>query len=266
MISGNTSQRGFGHIGIIIAVVVFLAVGGLVAWRVLDSQKSNTTNDTASSIAKAIAEAKCEYDDKDLCKFFTSWKLHDNYKMVGTNTDKATGVSSTFTLETDGDKTHSILTGDFAAEIISIGRLTTYTKAADGTWWKQTLPETESPESSAAEESKPEFEEPTDENNSDQPVYKSLGKEACGKLTCFKYEVVDPAEGGTTSTIWFDTKDYQLRRSLSDNDDTKSDTTFSYDNVTVKAPETFKELAPNQYLMPGSSEPTTIPSAADFQQ
>lgn len=259
------SQLGFGHIGIILAVVGVLAVGGLVTWRVMDSQKSTKTNDTSSSIAKAIAEAKCDYDDKDLCKFFTSFKLHTNYKMVGTNTDKESNAASSFTLEIDGDNTHSTLTGAFASEIISIGRRTTYTKATDGTWWKQTLPETESPEASAAEESKPEFTEPSKDEATAKTNYKAEGKEACGNLTCFKYQVIDPADGGTTSYIWFDTKDYQLRRSLSDNDTTKNDTVFSYDNVSVKAPSPFKELGPNQYLMPGSSEPTTIPTAGDFQ-
>lgn len=261
----NSRERGFGHIGLILAVVGVLVVGGLVAWRFLgaNDNKASVADKAAESIAQQVAQAKCDYDDKDICKFFTSWKLHTNYKMVGTTTDSESGTNSSFTYEIDGDNTHSVMTGEFASEIISVGKRTTYTKAADGTWWKQTLPETNDPQTPVGE-SKPEFEEPTTDDQTDAPksTYKSLGKEACGSLTCFKYQITDPSTSDI-SYIWFDDKDYQLRRSLTESSTGKSDYTYSYSNVTVKAPATFKELGPNQYLMPGASEPTTIPVGGD---
>ena len=259
------SERGFGHIGIILAVVGVIAIGGLVAWRFMGANKS-ATDTAADSIAQQIAQAKCEYDDKDLCKFFVSWKAHEKYRMVSTSTDKQTGAKSAMTFEIDGDNTHSVMTGDFASETISIGPRTTYIKAANGVWWKQTIPEAEK---QTTTDPQVDFDEPATDSSqpSDAPktTYKSLGKEACGTLTCFKYQVVNEGDTSTTEYLWFDTKDYQIRRTTSDNETASTDVTFSYDAVTVKAPASFKELAPNQYLLPGQSEPTTAPSAADFQ-
>jgi outer membrane lipoprotein-sorting protein len=261
----SENQSGFGHIGLILAVVGVLAIGGLVAWRFLGANKAATTDSAVTSLAEKLANAKCEYDDKDLCKFFVSWKEHDSYKMVSDNTDKETGQSSRLSIEVDGEDSHSIMTGEFASEIIAIGTRTTYTKATDGTWWKKTVPESAKPEETTITESKPDFKEPeTDEMTTEKTEYKALGKEACGSLTCFKYQVIDSTAADTTSYIWFDTKDYQLRRTLSDGASYKSDMTFEYDDVQINAPATFKELAENQVIIPGQSEPMTIPTAADY--
>lgn len=260
----STNQSGIAHLGIILAVVGVVTIGGLIAWRYLGATSSTSTND---SIAQQLASAKCEYDDKDLCKFFVSWKAHTQYKMVSSTTDKSTGETSIMTYEIDGDNTHSIMTGAYASEIISIGKNTTYTKAANGTWWKQTTQETTPTD---VDNSTPDvdFEEPADSDapEATQPTYKSLGKEACDSLTCFKYQVVYPDNTEQTEFLWFDDKSYQLRHTVNEDASSKSDTKFSYDNVTVKAPSNFKELGPNQYLMPGENEPTTMPTAADYEQ
>lgn len=260
--SHSSSQQGFAHLGIILAIVGVVVVGGLVAWRFMGANQSGSS--VSDTLTQKLASAKCDYDDKDLCKFFVSWKEHKQYKMISNTTDKESGEKSTMTYEIDGDNTHSVMTGQYASETIMIGTRTTYTKTPNGTWWKQTLPETEAP----TDDTTPsvEFEEPeTSEGETKNTTsYKPLGKEACGNLTCFKYQVVDTSRPEATEYIWFDTKSYQLRRSLSEDTTMSSDTSFDYDNVTVKAPASFKELGPDQYIMPGENEPTTMPSAADY--
>lgn len=250
----STSQQGF-SLGIIIAIVALVAVGGLVAWRVLGT--NNGGDSVLNPVEKKIAEANCEYDDKDLCKFFVSFKQHKSYKMSSVTTSD--GQTSTMSYEVDGDKYHSVMTGDFANETIVIGK-DTYTKAPNGTWWKQTAQTQNDDEAVSAPEV--DYEEPTDDK--DQPeaaktTYKALGKEACGDLTCFKYQVIDPESADQTEYLWFDDKDYQLRRSVSEGPGSKSDTSFSYGNISVKAPDSYKTLQSNQYLMPGQNEPVTLP-------
>src|SRR5690606_22982830 len=54
-----------------------------------------------------------------------------------------------------------------------------------------------------------------DENtpeNSLKDTYKNLGKEACGDLECFKYQILDSAQSEAQTFIWFDTKEYKLRK------------------------------------------------------
>lgn len=260
--SHSSSQHGFAHLGIILAIVGVVVVAGLVAWRFMGA--NGALNIATGGLSEKLASAKCDYDDKDLCKFFVSWKEHQQYKMV-TSTALEDGSTMSSTYEISGDNSHMVTTGQYASEVIMIGELTTYTKAADGTWWKQTREKTETPDTAVTETTETvDFEEPTAEQAKDATTYKALGKEACGDLTCFKYQVLSKGTESTTQYIWFDTKDYQLRRTTYDGGGMKSDTSFSYENVSVKAPANFKELGPNQYLVPGQSEPATMPSAADY--
>lgn len=251
-------QAGFGHLGLIIVIVIVLAIGG-VGYFVYNKNKSNNSDGDGTvdlaAVQEAVKNAKCDYDDKDLCKFFASFKAQPYYTM--TSVHEANGETTTMTIMAEGnDKTYVKSEGGMSYEMITIGK-TTYTRAADGTWWKQTGQEgnaASNPQSDLAVD----FDEP-ESTEVAQTRYKKLGKEPCGNLTCFKYQEVNPDGSSITTYLWFDDKDYQLRRMLSEGDGTKSDATFSYDKVNIKEPNPVKELGPNQYLIPGESEPRTIP-------
>jgi hypothetical protein len=211
-------------------------------------------------VRDAVKNAKCDYDDKDLCKFFTGWNAQDSYEYKATATQD--GTDSKTTVKTEGDdKFYMKLEGSVAYEITQIGNIL-YTKATDGTWWKQTLPETEA--STYKDEGDVEFAEPDSETEGQQVTYKKIGKEKCGDLNCFKYQVVDPAQASTTTYIWFDDKDYQLRRMQTSSDNYTFDSTYSYNKVTVSEPSPVKELGANQYIVPGQTEPTTLPDTGDM--
>lgn len=253
------NQRGVGHLGLIVAVLVVVAAGA-VGWYVYNKNQDKPSNSLDASVQEAIKNAKCEYDDKDLCKFFSGWKAQQYYTMASTS--EADGQKTSMTIMAEGDdKSHMKVDGEMSYEVITIGK-TTYTKAADGTWWKQTLPETEADKYTA--DSQLSIDEPEGDNNDvTKTSYKKLGKEACGDLTCFKYQEVDPSSK-TTTYLWFDDKDYQLRRTQTvEEDGSKYDATFSYSKVSISEPKPVKELGPNQYLVPGQSEPTTLPATGD---
>ena len=249
-------QRGVGHIGLILAVVVVLALGG-VGYFVYTKNKDGKLTPEQKALQTALQNAKCDYDDKDLCKFFTSYKVQ-KYFTINT-VSESDGETSTMLIKTEGeDKSHIKIEGETAYEIITIGN-TTYTKAADGTWWKQT---SEDQDTSSQSDVVTDLDEP-ESTEAAQTQYKKIGKEACGKLTCFKYQVLDPDDTASTNYMWFDDEDYQMRRSLTESSDGKTDATYSYDKVSIKEPSPVKELGPNQYMVPGQTEPTTLPSAGD---
>lgn len=251
------NQRGIAHIGIILAVVV-LVVAGFVGWWVWKNNDDSSTLD--KSVRDAIKNAKCDYDDKDLCKFFTGWKAQDSYEFKATATQN--GKESTTTVRTQGDDKFSMkLEGELAYEIIQIDNVL-YTKASDGTWWKQTLPATDA--NAYKEDSDVDFAEPDSGVAGQKISYKKIGKEKCGDLTCFKYQVVDPADAKTTTYIWFDDKDYQLRRMQTTSETMTYDATYSYNKVSISEPSPVKELGANQYLVPGQSEPVTLPDTGDM--
>jgi outer membrane lipoprotein-sorting protein len=72
-----------------------------------------------------------------------------------------------------------------------------------------------------------------------------LGKEACGKLTCFKYQVIDSTAPATTQYLWFDTKDYMMQRWSFKDANSSSDMVFTYQAVTIKAPSTVHDFDAN---------------------
>jgi Tfp pilus assembly protein PilV len=235
--SRRTDQRGFAHLALILIVVVVVGVIGFAGWRVMSKNKTASTgNAVTDAVARITASKEClkDYNDKDLCKFLSSWNINKKFKTETTSTTD--GKTTTSALAVDGDNSSIKLSGDVSMEVITIGD-TTYTKAGT-TWWKQT-----------AKKAEP------------QTKYERIGKEACGNLTCFKYKVVDPKDTDTTQHIWFDTKDYLIRKTLTESKDgSKSESVFSYDNVSVTVPSPVKELGPNQYIVPGQSEPQTLPA------
>ncbi len=253
----SKDQHGFAHIVLIVVALVLVGAVGYVGFRTLS--KNGSLGDAVSNkVASIAASQECmkEYNDNDLCKFLSSWNANQKFKLESSTT--AEGQTSKSIMTIDGDSTYLKMDGEYAMEVITIGD-TTYTKAGD-TWWKQTAKKTDESEPTISKDDF-KFEEPKENTEEkDLTTYAKEGKEACGKFNCFKYKVVDPENADTTEYIWFDDKDYLIRRTLSeDKDGTKSESVFSYDNISVKVPSPVKELGENQYIMPGQSEPQTMP-------
>ena len=256
-------SRGFAHVGMVLLVVVVIAAIGGVGYYVMNKNKKTDSTAAVNAAAKQAAAIECKTVDKDVCKFFSNWKLATSYTINSTSSSPGDGTS-TSTYVIAGGNSHITLKGTTSYEVIAIGDTTTYTKAADGTWWKQTIKPAD------AANYKPDTSTTFSDDAKDdagQPItYKLIGKEACGNLTCFKYQVVDPSNTTGKEYIWFDTKDYQLRRERDENNDgSATDSTFSYAKATVSAPSSSKNLGANQVLVPGQSQPETLPSAADSQ-
>lgn len=251
-------ERGIAHVLLIIVIVIVLAAVAGVGWYVFKKQKSGSGSSVATKVSQKIAEANCKYPDKDICRFISSWKDSEFYTI--NSTDISDGVTSTSVFQIIGDdKFRMSSTGDTPFDMISIGN-TTYTKDFEtGIWWKQTT------ESTNDEGLKDigldiDFEDVSDDSSDlENSVYKKNGTEACGNLTCLKYQVKDDTlEAGATQYIWFDNKDYQLRR-LEITDSTGSNNmVFLYTPFEINPPASYKELGPNQMYIPGQTEPVDL--------
>lgn len=246
------SQRGIAQLPIIIvviAVVVVIASG----YFFINKNKTNPITETVNKVAGL--NPNCEYNDPDLCKFMNNWNNISSYSvksvMSAPNSPKA---ESTF--EVAGENKVRIVVSEDGKEtwqVITIGD-TTYTKdLSDNQWWKQVQTKEKEDFSKQFEFS---FEDKHEEGTpSDHPhtTYKSLGKEACGTMQCFKYQVINPDLETVTEYMWFDDKEYLLRRHMTEDTTAKStsDTAFSYDKVNIEVPFPVKEAKPDQMIMPG---------------
>ena len=252
MKKGIESQRGVKHIGLIIAGSVLILAGALVGWRYLSNQ--NAANGTQKV-------SQCGYPDDNLCKFFTKWKSLTSYQMVSYSTDKASNTHTTLTMEVSGNNSHVVIDGPYAHEMIIVGESVTYTKAPNGVWWKrEASPQQQNAIADA--EGKPEFQEPTKDGSPGGTSYTYIGTDACGNLTCLKYQIFDPESPTDDNYLWFDTKDHLVRRSSYNTESFTNDLSFTYNNVTVTEPTSFKVLNSNQALYPGRNEPTTLQTTA----
>lgn len=247
-------NRGLAHVVVVVLVVVVLAAVGFAGWRVM--QDKDDSGDPVASEAAKVAEDACkaEIDDKDFCKFASNWSSLGAYKSVmESSSDEGT---STLTLETDGGektKMTTVADGQTVAEYISIGSSTYVKDLTDGAWVKYTSEDYQTTD--VSDDLDFDFNDETIPEEQ-RTTYKNLGKEACGDLTCFKYQIVDPTNSDDEQTLWFDDDDYKLRRWRFVVDGSTTDAAFSYESVTITEPSPIKEAA----------SPTGVPTEEEIQQ
>jgi outer membrane lipoprotein-sorting protein len=186
----------------------------------------------------------CHFEDKNLCKFWTSWQASADMTVRMTTTGKD-GKISTVMMELDGEsRSHMSMTGpDGAFESINIDA-TTYVKGEDGVWTKfgsgTPMMDAEAPSKNEG------IHFDLDDEDTSKTTFVAMGTEACGNLTCFKYEIIESGMGGR-QYVWFDTKEYKLRKTQYE--DAELGVTvaeYTYGDVNITVPSPVKELtAPN---------------------
>jgi hypothetical protein len=243
------NQSGLASVIIIVAVV--LAVAGGIGYYVMNNKDDKKTADSSSQSAtsnQANSEAcKKVIDDDDFCKFASNIASLTNYTTV-ISTSGANG-SSEMTVEVETAEKSRVTAkqdGKEVSAMITIGK-TYYSKDyADGKWLKVTG---EAPET--ADVTKDLGIDFSDENL-DGVSYKRIGEEACGNLTCIKYQIIDTEEEEPTEQfVWFDNKDFLLRRYSITGGEGTTNMTISYGKVTITEPSPVKELpAPGAGAIP----------------
>lgn len=239
---------------VIVLIVVVLGAVGFAGYKVYDSNKSKDTASSSNSTASVDKEtqelmnSECmkQYNDKDFCKFASNWsEMSKTYKAQYTNKD-ADGTVSTMSIEIDGENSSTVGSenGKEAYAYITLNKIN-YMKDYDANVWYK-LPQGDTSATQDMDVNPTEdlnFDETT-EAAEDKSTVKALGKEACGNQTCFKYQIIDPADTETTENlVWFDDKDYKLvRMQIVSKDGSSSDATFSYgEKVEIKEPSPVQE-------------------------
>lgn len=242
------NQQGVAPIVIIAVVAVVVLIGGGYFFL----SKSGKVP-SASSLTENIPGAQsltlnpnCKYNDPDLCKFINNWREVKNFSAKTVMTGKDGKMESLYEMSGD-DRTHMAMTlgGQPSMETIYIGE-TTYTKDfSDNKWWKQTHKKVEL-EETVGDDFK--FD---DTEAEDKTEYKKEGKEACGNLQCFKYQMVDPSSTDGKQWIWFDDREYRMRKMrIEDNEGNITESEFSYTSVNISEPSPVKEAKEGEAILP----------------
>jgi len=241
-------QRG---IGLIIEIVIGAVVLGVVGLAVMQYMKAKSGTGTSLIPAGVTLNGQCDLNDTDLCKFTNNWKAMTTYtvKMSQTESD---GKKAETTYEiADGNKFHATTSvdGKITSNMIGIAQTSYMLDLSDNTWWEQTVekPTSDTVKNSFKFDAAPDPREP----NAEKTKYVAAGKEACASLKCFKYEIIEPGASGK-QYIWFDTRDYLLRRMQTTSDTEGAiDMTFTYNKPVITAPSPTKKLpASGQLTVP----------------
>lgn len=262
-----SGQKGLSKLVPLFIVVALVAgAGGLY----LFSQKTGI----AIPGMRAPLNAECKYKDPDLCKFLNNWSAMTNYSVVSSGKFSGETIESTFEIA-DKDTTHTLSkqNGKEISNSISIGDTTYTLDYTDHKWWKQVYkPEEVKP--TGTQETKDQF---TPKEAEDTSSFKFIVKEACGNLTCFKYEASDTADSSSKQFMWFDDRDYLIRKMvLTDSEGGSMEAVYTYGNVRISAPSPVKEGTPGaagvsqeevqkymqkyQQEQPQNEQPTYVPA------
>lgn len=225
-------ERGVALILEVVLIAIVLAAVGFAGYRVYSSKKAKTSTTSGSTNAtKAAAETSClsAYHDNDLCKFASDSTSLEKQAYQATVNETQAGQSSTITLKNDGNGNTELSGTGNGATFNSIELSGVTYVETSGTWYKY-------PSGQSA---------PTTDPTSTMDIgvgsagitYKKLGTEACGSLTCFKYQVSGTVTGGGTQYVWFDNKDYKLREwSATDASGNTTDMKVTYQAINITAP------------------------------
>lgn len=233
------NMSGLAQIQLALLIAVVIAAVGLVGWKVNDNRSTSST-----SINKEVQD-KCTaaVNDALFCKFAGAFGNVGDYRVTVNSTDK-TGTS-VLELANDSKGNSSMLVkvnGQEQGNIVVYSGVTYSKDYTDGQWFKFAASDTAKPETV---DLKKEFLKSDFKGDKGQKLeYKKIGTEKCDKLTCYKYQSVDPEKTTETDFLWFDTKDYLLRR-VTVNDSkagTNVEMTVTYASVVISAPSPTKDV------------------------
>lgn len=240
------NQRGIAHLAVLVLIVVAVGAIGFVGYTVSTKNKNNSSS-KSSQVAQVSQPAvkvddTClkQLNDKDLCKFATNVKALDKTSFVENLSMSNESGSTTMKISQDanGNNEASFKMAGFDFDVITVGGYI-YSKDS-GVWVRYP----------AGSDLAPPAEDPLKDMNlfdakdytdGGKVTFKKVGTEACGSVTCFKYDVTDRSDTGGQYSMWFDTKDYQLRRMYFKSGAETFDLSISYENVKVAAPATWKD-------------------------
>jgi hypothetical protein len=241
----SKNQKGIAQLYVIIAVIIVLAAGGVIAWQATKKSTPTAPSSTASANTATVSSACLKsYNDSALCAFAEHTKIADQqYVAIGTATS-GTGTTSTFTVSNDGKGNTEVIYGSNGQEIssISLGGIT-YIQVGTGTTW---LEYSSSTLGSAGVAPNPTSGFDLNFNTATPAgvTVTKKGTSACGSLTCYGYKVADVSTPTTTTYVYFDTHNYLLRHWTS-NDTTTGvsvNLTFSYHLVTIAKPSPVQQV------------------------
>ncbi len=250
--------------------VVALLLGGC-SIPFLNSGKGVVEQVAQKTEEKAAEQAilqNCKYE-KDVCQYYAAMiSAYSNPMVMKSTTSMKQGETTVSTTKMDGKGNMEMVSttnGKETSAMIFLDKVTYAKDYKDNTWLKMTSGDVEEDKPASFIDPQAVVEEFKNEAEDvkDTMAIKKLGEEACGNLTCLKYQM-DESTLGSSTIVWFDTKEHKTRKMETKVQGVTSTVEFSYENVSIQAPSPVKEMPDFSKMMEQNG--TKMPSAEDLQK
>jgi hypothetical protein len=235
----SKDSRGFAPLLIVLLIVALVGAGGFAYWRISSYNDNKDTKGKTSSADKTAGtntatlskECVAQTGDENICHLGAIADLSNYASEVHMTMGEGEEANSSV-IKFDGKGNHFIDAGQ-GVQGMSIGGH--YYANMDGTWYDTGSDPSQSPKASV-----PSMGFATTAGIK----YENLGKEPCGKDTCFHYKLTGGAVGDGVVTTLFGDKDY-LPRTIDSTGGLigKLSMTIEYKDITLTAPEGAKPIS-----------------------
>lgn len=270
------NNRGSVVLFIALAVVVVAGAAGFFLYKNKSASPLKKVSLPAVKLPASL-NPSCQLKDPDLCKYLNRLaglaQTGNGFSGKSVTTDKS-GKKTESVWEMEGNNKSHFVTYEDGKEVFNTVIIadTTYTKdPTDNKWWKYVTAKEKTGVNTNffnPEDLKNKFENSL-KDTEDKTAYKKLGKEKCGNLTCFKYEVSNPEFTQAKQYLYFDDREYLMRMERMEAGDLTTVTTFDYGKVAVQVPSPVKEGEPafnTFFSTPTEGEREAVTPAVDTEQ
>ncbi len=225
---------------ILLVVAVIVLAGG--AYFFLQKKQPQMAEYKEQKAAVQEMLANCKYD-KDFCAYMAAQAKSMSSGVIITTSSQIKNFGlSTSEMKIDGSENmeiNSYKDGKPESSMIVFEK-TTYIKDTDGSWYSlNTLNPQDNEYSQGTME---EIKNTYSEENLDMQV-KKVGSEACGNLTCDKFEMINViGEQSSTTYAWIDTKEHLARKMEFAFEGGSSTMEYKYESVKISKPSPIKEM------------------------
>lgn len=230
-------------------------------------QKNKPSSLETASEKAAVAEilADCKYD-KEVCAYFVAQaKAMEKGVIINTVANLGEYGTSTSEMKMHGNnmEVNSYKDGKLESSMISFDGVTYFKDIRDNAWYQVGDAEGNF---SDPKESLVEIQATYNKDNLDMQI-KKIGSEACGNLTCDKYEIVDVmGEDGSKSYVWIDTKEHLARKMEFVFEGGSNVMEYKYEAVQINQPSPIKEMPMFDAPDGSAIESGDMPSQAELEQ
>jgi hypothetical protein len=237
-------------IGLLLAVLLL----GMIAFFYIRSQKP--ASEQQAAVKEMLAE--CKYD-ADFCRYMAAQAKMMETGVVITSTSQIEGVKATSEMRMDKKGNFSsdnYMGGELQASMVVFEDVTYMKDLRDGAWYTFT---STNPDQDTQEE----FDIKNTYEYDENMTITKVGQEACGELTCDKYEIVQvlpsveaqaekmPADEGKYY-LYIDTKEHLARKIEMTFAAGSSVMEYRYEAVNIAKPSPIKEMP--TFTMPAADE------------